>query len=171
MAIVKGNIFLYGVRGMVGDQMVLRRTKGGKTIMCARPISSEERTYSEPQLAQQQAFRDAIEYALSAKDQEIYILKSSGTDMSAYNLAVADWFHPPVIHSIERRNGRIRVQASDDVQVARVEVRILDSDGNVLEQGQAEQTDPLHWEYATEAAGAVEASAWDLAGNVTVGAL
>jgi len=53
MAIVKGNLFLYGARGMVGDQMVLRRTKGGKTIMCIRPISSEGRVSSEAQQAQQ----------------------------------------------------------------------------------------------------------------------
>ena len=63
------------------------------------------------------------------------------------------------------------MQASDDMQVAKVEVRILDSDGNVLEQGQAEQANPLFWEYATSAEGTVEASAWDLAGNVTVAEL
>jgi hypothetical protein len=63
------------------------------------------------------------------------------------------------------------VKASDDMQVTRVDVRVLDSQGNILEQGQAGQVNPLYWEYAASAEGTVEASAWDLAGNRTVAIL
>jgi hypothetical protein len=167
--IKKKNILLENLSGSIGE-LVFRQMPDGSTRVSRKPDFSERKD-SPAQLEHQARFKLASAYASQAQTQPVYIELASRKKKKAYNLAVADWFHPPVIHSIERRNGRIRVQASDDVQVARVEVRILDSDGNVLEQGQAEQTDPLHWEYATEAAGAVEASAWDLAGNVTVGAL
>jgi hypothetical protein len=112
-------------------------------------------------------------YAKEAKNWAFYIERVDPTkdSQSAYNLAVADWFHPPVIHGIERCDGRVRVEASDNMQVTKVEVRILDGEGKVLEQGQAEQIDPLSWEYTPGAEGAIEASAWDLAGNETVGVL
>jgi hypothetical protein len=90
---------------------------------------------------------------------------------SAYHLALSDCLQAPVIHQIERRDGRVCVWASDNVMVTRVQVRILDGAGTILEQGQAAQPDPIHdpqrWEYAAQAEGRVEASAWDLAENQT----
>ena len=61
--------------------------------------------------------------------------------MSAYNFALSDWFNPPVIHAIERRDGRIRVEASDNVMVTRVQVTILDEEGKVVEKGKAVKAD------------------------------
>jgi hypothetical protein len=61
------------------------------------------------------------------------------------------------------------VRASDNVMVTRVRVKVFDQDGKVLEEGRAYQVDPIRdpecWEYASSRQGAVEASAWDLAGN------
>ena len=139
----------------------------GSTRVSRKPDFSE-RECSPAQINQQNRLKLASAYASQAQTQPVYVECARRKKKNAYNLAVTDWFHPPVIHTIERRDGRICVQASDDMQVAKVEVRILDSAGNVLAQGQAERTDPLYWEYATEADGTVEASAWDLAGNVTV---
>ena len=38
-----------------------------------------------------------------------------------------------MIHRIEQRRGHIRVEATDNIQVTRVRVTILDEDGKVLE--------------------------------------
>jgi hypothetical protein len=57
------------------------------------------------------------------------------------NIALSDWFDPPVIHRIERRAGGIRVEAGDDVRVAKVRVKILNENGNALEQEEAVQVD------------------------------
>ena len=71
-----------------------------------------------------------------------------------------------MIHRIERKAGRIRVEASDNVRVAQVRVAILDAQGETLEQGQAAQAEGNWWEYVSLKGGKVAAEAWDLAGNV-----
>ncbi len=65
----------------------------------------------------------------AAKSQPIYEELAAGTIKSAYNFALSDWFNPPVIHCVERRDGLIRVEASDNVMVTKVVVTILDSGG------------------------------------------
>jgi hypothetical protein len=42
--------------------------------------------------------------------------------INAYNLAMSDIAHPPVIHCIQRKGRRILVNASDEIQVASVRV-------------------------------------------------
>jgi len=64
----------------------------------------------------------------------------------------------------------IRVKVQDDTFVAGVHVAIHDGNGDIVEQGQALQTDGLWWEYTTTAQvsgglGAVTATAKDLPGN------
>jgi hypothetical protein len=169
MAKIKKNTLLQGLSGKVGD-LVFRQMPDGSTAVSAKPDFSE-RVCSQAQIDQQGRFKLAQAYASQAKSQAVYVEHARQHKKRAYNLALADWLRPPVIHSIERQGGRIRVQASDNMQVTKVEVRILDGEGKVVEQGQAEQTDPLCWEYAAEVEGAVEASAWDLAGNKTIGVL
>ena len=74
-----------------------------------------------------------------------------------------------MIHSIERKDGRIRVEASDNVMVTKVQVTILDEEGKVLEKGDALNVEGNWWEIVTSvtsADGKVLAEAWDLAGNV-----
>ena len=73
-----------------------------------------------------------------------------------------------MIHRIESKNGHIRVQASDNVLVTRVNVTILDHQGKVLELGEAIEAKELWWEYVSAAAGkTIVIEARDLAGNVT----
>lgn len=165
--IKKKNILLENLSGSIGD-LVFRQMPDGRTSVSRKPDFSE-REFSQGQKDHQDRFRLASAYASQAQTQPVYIERARRKKKIAYNLAVADWFHPPVIDSIERFDGRIRVRASDDMQVVKVEVRILDREGTVLKQGQPKQNNPLRWEYATNVEGAVEASAWDLAGNETVG--
>jgi hypothetical protein len=79
-----------------------------------------------------------------------------------------DWFHPPQIGCVAREEGRILVEASDDVLVTRVQVTILDNEGRVLEAGEAVREEGDWWEYASRAVGkTVIAEARDLPGNAT----
>lgn len=59
----------------------------------------------------------------------------------------------------------IQVLASDNVMVAKVQVKILGTERKTLEEGVAAQADSGWWEYASTMDGTVEATAWDLAGN------
>ena len=70
-----------------------------------------------------------------------YAQLAAGTVKSPYNWALSDWFNPPVIHGIQRMGNLIRVEASDNVLVAKVRVTILDAEGKILEQGEAVQAD------------------------------
>lgn len=86
--------------------------------------------------------------------------------MSAYNIALSDWFNLPVIHKIEWQERRIRIWASDNVMVTRVQVMILDEEGNAVEKGEGIRREGDWWEYAPTATGKVVAEAWDLVGDV-----
>jgi hypothetical protein len=59
---------------------------------------------------------------------------------NACNLALSDWFNPPVIHEVTRQAGRIRVDATDNVLVAKVVVSISDEERQILEQGIVQNT-------------------------------
>ena len=177
MAKVRNNIITQGLSGLLGDQIVFRKDKTGRTIVAVKPTFGSDRTFNPTQLAHQEAFRNAIAYAKSAKSEPVYASKAQGTTMSAFNAAVADWFIQPQVLEIDASgwNGQIgqmiRVKAQDDTQVAKVMVVISDENGGVLEQGQAVQADGLWWAYTSTmavSAGAsprIVATAQDLPGN------
>ncbi len=148
MAKVLNNLIVQGLSGSLGNQIVIRQGKGGQTIVSAKPANAT-RTFNLTQLAQQEAFHNAIAYAKSAKDENIYLTKAQGTTLSAFNVAVADWFNAPEVLEIDTENWTgavgqvIRVKAQDDIQVTRVHVQIADTQGNFLEEGAAVQADGL----------------------------
>jgi hypothetical protein len=164
MAKVKDNIFVSGLSGSLGN-IVIRHMVDGSTRVCKKPNFSE-RKFSQGQKDHQSRFQDAAAYAReAAKKQPIYAELAKGTTKNAYNWALSDWFHPPVIHRIQRVNGQIRVRANDNVMVTKVGVRIFDAAEKVLEDGEARQVNSSWWEYDSNTEGTVEATAWDLAGN------
>jgi len=165
MAKVIRNPVMQGISGGVGN-LVFRQMPDGSTYVSAKPDFSH-RKFSEGQKEHQSRFQQAVAYARdAAKSQPIYGELAAGTIKSAYNFALSDWFNPPVIHCVERRDGLVRVEASNNVMVARVVITILDKDGNVIENGEAVKIDERWWEYAAGMEGKVAAEAWDLAGNV-----
>jgi hypothetical protein len=176
MAKVRQNIVINGLSGALGDQLVLRRDKAGRTIVSVSPAPDPNRTFSAAQLERQEKFREAVAYAKEAKGQEVYKEKAEGTPKTAYNVAAADWFHSPEILDVdlEAWNGAvgqvIRIKAMDDVQVTQVNVVITDSADAVLEQGAAVKADGLWWNYTTTATAPNEAmlvvTARDLPGNI-----
>ena len=107
----------------------------------------------------------------AAKTQPIYAKLAEGTVMSAYNFALSDWFNPPVIHKVERVDGRVRVHASDNVMVVKVVVTVLDEEGKVMKKKESVKTEGDWWEVDFVGDGKVVAEAWDLAGNVGKGEL
>jgi hypothetical protein len=167
MAKVNGNLFMDRLCGSLGDQLIVKRGRGGRTIICKKPTFREDREFSPAQLARQQAFREAAAYARTQKLNPVYVEKAQGTAKCSYNVAIADWLHPPVIQRIERDGGMIRVQARDNVMVTKVEVMIINEDGELLKAGEADQVDSIWWEFPSIMEGTIEALAWDLAGNKT----
>lgn len=167
MAEVKRNMIISGVSGSLGPDHYARITRDGRTIISLKPDFSN-RQFSEAQLNVQSRTKQAAEYAkAAAKDNPIYAEKAAGTSRTAYNLAFRDWRRPPVIWSIEWNVDQVRVSASDDMMVTGVTVTILDGEGQVLDQGQAELWMGVRWEYKTEHKGNIRVEARDLAGNVT----
>jgi hypothetical protein len=177
MAKVNQNIVVQGLIGSLGRQLVCKRDKAGRTLVTRRPTFAEDRTSPPPQRTQQAAFRRATPYALSAKDDPIYARLAEGTPRNPYNVAIADWFHPPQILEVDLGCWRgqpgqlIRVQASDDVLVKQVTVAIADASGTLLEHGPATQVDDLSWHYTTTstATGSLNliVAAQDLPGHIT----
>ena len=162
----KANVL--GLSGSIGN-LVFRQMPDGSMRVSAKPDFSK-RVFSREQKDHQKRFKQAVAYAReAAKTQPIYAELAKGTTKNAYNIALSDWFNPPVIHSIQRKKGCIRVMASDNVMVTEVRVRIMDAEGNVLEEGQAEQVGPVRgperWEYLPNVEGSIEVTVRDLAGN------
>jgi hypothetical protein len=166
MARIKTNVIVEGLSGKLGDQLVFWHLRDGRTIVCVKPDFSR-RVLSKDRRAHHERFRAAAAYARGVSlSQPIHAKLAAGTIKNAYNLALGDWFHSLVIHSIRKRDGKIFVQASDDVYVARLRVMILDEAGNILEKGVAVQLQGDLWEYQPAAEGKVMAQARDLPGNV-----
>jgi len=165
MAKVIDNIFVRGLSGKLGDQFVIRKLRDGRTIVCNRPDFSN-RKLSTDQKEHHKRFKEASAYAKrAARSQPIYAQLAEGTMKNAYNVALGDWFNPPVIHRVERRGEGIRIQASDDVMVTSVQVMILDGQGKVVEKGEGIRKKGDWWEYVPTTEGKVVVEARDLAGN------
>ena len=166
MAKVHKNVIVQGLSGKFGGQVVFRQLRDGRTIVCAPPDFSK-RVLSQEQKAHHARFKVGAAYAKdAAKTEPLYAELAAGTLKNAYNVALADFFHPPVIHSVKRVDSYVNIQASDDVKVAKVAVTILDVDGNVLEQGEATQIDEKLWRYESGQEGRLLVEARDLPGNV-----
>lgn len=167
MAKVKRNMLVSGLSGSLGPDHYARITRDGRTIISQKPDFSN-RQFSEAQFDHQSRMKQAAAYAkVAAKDNPIYAKLAEGTAKNAYNIALGDWLNPPVIRSMDLWNGGlIRVHATDDVQVTKVVITVLDQEGQRLEQGEAELVLGVWWDYKVENRGRIRVEAWDFAGNV-----
>ena len=139
MAKVQPNAIFRRMSGTIGHDHYARTTRDGRTIISLKPDFSN-RQFSEAQLRTQSRIKQAAAYArVACRENPIYAMKAKGTAKNAYNVALADWMNPPVIRSMDAYLGDVvRVSATDDVQVTRVTITVLDPDGQPLEQGDAE---------------------------------
>lgn len=167
MAKLKKNAVIAGLSGSLGPDHYARQTKDGETIISLKPDFSN-RQFSEAQLEQQSGMKAASAYASAIhRVHPIYARKAEGTSKNSYNVAVGDWFNAPVIHRIQWKDGHIKVLADDDVMVTRVTITIVGEAGEVLEQGDANQSLKVWWDYQATQRGLIRVEAWDLPGNVT----
>jgi len=137
------------------------------------------------QKAHQQKFQQAIIYGKSqmadAEAKAEYAAKAGDT-RSAFNVAVADFFNAPQIDEIDLKGYSgatgeiIRVGVTDDFKVKQVQVSIVNSDGSLVEQGDAvKQGNEIDWIYTTTignpdlAGDKILVKASDKPGNITEG--
>ena len=116
------------------------------------------------------------------RSQEIKALYAGGvtiTKTAAFRVAMSDYLNPPKIHYIRARNytGKagdlITVKATDDFRVVRVEVKVYNCEGKVIEKGDAVNVKlkPFMWRYKTTldnpkvAGSMIKARAFDRPGN------
>src|SRR5215207_11517730 len=110
MAKVAKNVILRSISGSIGN-LIFRQMKDGSAWVSVTPDFSH-RKFSKGQKSHQSRFKEAAAYAReAAKVQPIYAELARGTTKNAYNIALSDWFTPPVIHRLERREGRILINA------------------------------------------------------------
>jgi len=179
MAIVENNLFLYGLKGKIGGQIVVRQTKRG-TVVAVPPRSTEGRELTVGETNQRERFRLGVMYGKGAKDRPEYKEAAIARKISGFNVATADFLHPPEIPEINlaqysgRQGDTIYARAFDDIEVDRVGIMIVGQDNALVEQGQMarDANDKTLWSYtATAEAGAthvqVIVDAADLASQVT----
>ena len=164
MAKVRNNPVVRGISGAIGN-MIFRQMPDGSTYISSKQ-DFEGRKFSQGQKDHQSRFQRAVWYAReAARSKPIYAKLAEGTVLSPYNIALADWFHPPAIHCVERQGAVIRVQATDNVMVTGVQVMVLNEQGIISEKGEGVKGQGDWWEYAPTAEGKVVVEARDLAGN------
>jgi len=78
--------------------------KGGTTIIRTKPQPGDQPP-SEAQQAVRGRFQEAVAYAKGAKEKPAYVGKAAGTEKSAYNVAAADWLHPPEVVEVDPSTG------------------------------------------------------------------
>jgi hypothetical protein len=155
MAQSKNNVITHGLSGKVGDLLVFSQ-RDGKTIVSRAPQAPV--SASDKQKTQRQLFQQATIYAKGAvsdapvKEQyEATAKKKKG--ISAYNVAVADFFHAPNIETVDlsaytgAAGDEIRILVTDDFAVQSVHVEIHNADGSPVEEGDARNTAGNLWIY------------------------
>ena len=179
MADIYRNQFARGFRGTFSRELVVHQTGSGKTIVASKPLFNETLIDTEKLTMHQAAVRDAAIYASFAEHEDAYIRLAQALGSTAYALAVADWYATPRVLAIDvdRWTGyageTIRVKARDNVMVASVRLIVRDTEGHMLEMGDAapSQAGSPWWNYTTRSTVAltpfpsVQAIAFDLPGN------
>ena len=178
MAKVKSNLVIHGLSGMLGKQLVVRRTKNGQYIVSAAP-NQPKQELTDAQKEHREKFRQAVLFAKGAQKSPEYQEAADARGVSAYNVAVADFLHPPEIQKIDlslyqgKSDEKITITAVDDVKVKTVGVMIVNDDGTLVEKGTAVVGDANtnQWLYTTKnAAGSasvkIVVDVADLAGQV-----
>lgn len=166
MARVNLSKYIKSLRGKMGD-LVYRLMPDGSTVASSLPKKKRRSTPAQ-KAYRREIFPDRIQWAKWAyKHYPIYEELAAGLPMvNAYNLAIKDISHPPVIYRVLREeDGRILVNAWDEILVDGVRVMVHDEQGKLVEAGDAHQFQKDWWEYMPKAAGRVSTVAWDLPGN------
>ncbi len=157
MAKVRLNPVLEGIRGKVGE-LVFKRYGEEEVVTRAPDLSGRDPT--PKQEAVRSRFKLAALYGKTAladpQSKALYEAAAKEKGLSLFALAVADFFHEPAVQEVDlsaysgKVGERIGIQASDDFEVAGVEVAIRNAEGAVLEKGPAARNgSDTAWTYTT----------------------
>ncbi|ADY53781.1 hypothetical protein Pedsa_3246 [Pseudopedobacter saltans DSM 12145] len=183
MAKSRRNVVTHGLSGLIGDLLVFRQM-AGKTVVSNRPKASGKAP-TVGMLKVRKLFRKAAIYATNIiKDltRKAEYEKAAKNGQSAFNVAFADYLKGPEIEedlSFANYTGQTgqKLVASiiDNFRVASVNFSIRDAGGDLIESGEAEQSENgLDWVYTTTAdnpsyaGGTVTIKAYDQPGNETL---
>ncbi len=170
---------LMDAHGKMGN--VVFRRRGSEHIMSHTPIVGDH-VPTPNQAAQRQRFKLATIYGSAVladpAKKAAYADKAKQKGITVFALCIADFLHPPSVDNVDlsaytgKAGETIAIQASDEVEVAGVAVRVLDTTGAVLEQGPA-QAKGSNWTYTTTTElpvgqpVTIEVTASDLPGHAT----
>ncbi|UOQ98419.1 hypothetical protein MUN81_02775 [Hymenobacter sp. 5317J-9] len=160
MAKVKNNIVTQGLSGTLVGQLVFRQTSRGTVVSVAPQAPSGPPTAG--QTAQRERFQQAVLYAKGqSQDPAVlaeYADEAKAQDISVYNVLLRDFMQAPNIGDVDlsQYTGKvgdvIGITATDDHAVQSVHVKIENSDGSLVEEGDAQQqADPNQWRYTATA--------------------
>jgi hypothetical protein len=183
MAKSRRNVVTFGLSGLIGDLLVFRQ-KAGKTFVSNKPKPSTKAPTAE-MLKVRNLFRRAAIYAKAIiKDtaKKAAYLAAAKPGQTAFNVAFADYQKGPEIEAELAFPGysgaigqQLRASIIDNFTVKSVTFSILDAAGQIMESGEAVQTeDGLDWVYTTTvenasfAGGKVVIKAYDNPGNETL---
>lgn len=174
MALIKDKTLFLLLKGALGDLFVIYE-RNGQIILAKRPCPSKKKP-SPKQLEARYKLKIAAAYAKEIlKDPELkayYTAKAVGLKRNAYNMAVKDAYNSPEVQGIRLEEDMVVVTAKNEFKVAAVEVRVVDTDGVLLERGAAvPRRNGVDWSYQAAtlpAGGRVIVVAVDLPGNETV---
>ena len=163
MANTYRNTYMRGLNGVDGDQAIYCTTHSGKTIFVRGDRCDGNWKYMSMYIPKRHAdwraaIRAAALYAGFASTQDVYVDLECRTGVSAYTLAIADWFQGPRVLAMDldawtgQIGQTIRVKARDNILVAAVTVVIRDPQKNFLEMGEAVRSEPSSpwWNYKTQ---------------------
>ena len=178
MARVSNNLVVQGMSGSL-EKKILLKHYGNITLVTAFPDRSMVKI-TDSQKKENGRFRVAMAYARSQMadpaSKAEYQAIAKGLQR-AHNMAIADFYQPPEIKSIDfaqckgRINDPISIVAVDLLKVVKLTVSIMDVSGRLLESGDALMTGRWKWEYRlTNNYSSIEqmtakVTAWDKPGN------
>src|SRR5437867_4481052 len=95
MARVHSNVFLHGISGMLGGQLVVRRRPNGCIVLSAAPRRTN-RPSTPAQAARRALFREAVRYTKVAQHESSYEKVAAERGRAPFNVAVADFLRNAV---------------------------------------------------------------------------
>jgi len=161
MAVNKQNIVIEGSSGKFGNNLVFRQ-RDGVTILSKNPVMREDYVPTEDQVNQRFVFMEAVWYAKSAianPELKAEYKAKAKPNQSAYNVAFKDFTTAPILHKVNYSlyagaiGDTLTCRITDLMAVVTVKVSLYDTDGVLIEEGMAVQSDlKLDWVYTATVA-------------------
>jgi hypothetical protein len=144
MSRIGNNPLLKGLHGMLAKLIVFREVRG-RMVVSNRPKRSGKLTPHQEMMRSR--FQRAVQYAKQQMQKEQrkaeYAAAIDDRRHSAYAVALTDCMTAPKVNAVDTSHYKgivgnpIFIRATDDFKVTDVQVTITDSNGNVIEQGNA----------------------------------